>query len=431
MARHKILLADDSATIRKVVELTFADEGVDVFSVSDGDAAMTKFVEIQPDLVMADVNMPGMGGYRLCEMIKQDESTQHIPFILLVGSFEPFDPGEASRVGSNYYFTKPFRSIRELVEKVTEYLELGGDSSSIEAETADIEDLYNDSFQTTLEMPRPEVEAAAFAVESEDDEPPRLDETQAFDAIDSADDVHLLDLDQPDDDIQFPDVAEPAGVEQTPEPFLEETAPETDAADVGVLTERSPWEVPVAVQTDEREPPASISLELGDPGMDDEIIETSHPGADAELVEAHPPYEPPPDAQAAEPIDPFVERVQISATESKTDVAMSEFDWDTGEEPAGREVPAVEPVPSPIKFAFDEIETAAAETTLDDQAPVDEKPAAEQPVTLPNHVTPELIESIVQAVLEKMSDRAVRDVATQAVPRIAEKLIREALDDER
>ena len=58
--RKKILLADDSATIRKVIELTFEDEGIDVYSVADGDAAMKKFVEIEPDLVLADVNMPGM-----------------------------------------------------------------------------------------------------------------------------------------------------------------------------------------------------------------------------------------------------------------------------------------------------------------------------------------------------------------------------------
>ncbi len=59
--RKKILLADDSATIRKVIELTFADEGIDVYSVADGDAAMKKFVEIDPDLVI-----PGAGSLREC-----------------------------------------------------------------------------------------------------------------------------------------------------------------------------------------------------------------------------------------------------------------------------------------------------------------------------------------------------------------------------
>ncbi|MCW5959366.1 MAG: response regulator [Pyrinomonadaceae bacterium] len=119
MSKRKLLLADDSVTIQKVVNLTFADEGIDVISVGDGNSAMEKFVESTPDLVMVDVNMPGLDGYRICEMIKQDEETKHVPVILLVGSFEPFDENEARRVGANDYLTKPFQSIRQLVNKVT------------------------------------------------------------------------------------------------------------------------------------------------------------------------------------------------------------------------------------------------------------------------------------------------------------------------
>lgn len=119
MSKHKLLLADDSVTIQKVVNLTFADEGIEVIAVGDGNSAMEKFVEDTPDLVMVDVNMPGVDGYRICEMIKQDDETKHVPVILLVGSFEPFDENEARRVGANDYLTKPFQSIRQLVNKVT------------------------------------------------------------------------------------------------------------------------------------------------------------------------------------------------------------------------------------------------------------------------------------------------------------------------
>ena len=72
MSKRKLLLADDSITIQKVVNLTFADEGIEVTAVSDGDTAMEKFVENTPDLVMVDVNMPGLDGYRICEIIKQN-----------------------------------------------------------------------------------------------------------------------------------------------------------------------------------------------------------------------------------------------------------------------------------------------------------------------------------------------------------------------
>jgi DNA-binding response OmpR family regulator len=70
--------------------------------------------------------MPGFDGYRICEIIKQDDETKHIPVILLVGSFEPFDEEEAWRVGADDYLTKPFQSIRQLVGKVTALLDAAG-----------------------------------------------------------------------------------------------------------------------------------------------------------------------------------------------------------------------------------------------------------------------------------------------------------------
>lgn len=140
MSKRKLLLADDSITIQKVVNLTFADEGIEVITVGDGDAAMKKFVEITPDLVMADVNMPGIDGYRICEMIKQDDETKRIPVILLVGSFEPFDEEEARRVGADDYLTKPFQSIRQLVNKVTDLLNsANGETPASVEETAQSE----------------------------------------------------------------------------------------------------------------------------------------------------------------------------------------------------------------------------------------------------------------------------------------------------
>ncbi len=144
MSKRKLLLADDSITIQKVVNLTFADEDIDVITVGDGDAAMRKFAEDTPDLVMADVNMPGLDGYRICEMIKRDDETKHIPVVLLVGSFEPFDEGRARQVGANDFLTKPFQSIRQLVNKVSDLL----NGANAENEV--------DSFADTLEnIPKP------------------------------------------------------------------------------------------------------------------------------------------------------------------------------------------------------------------------------------------------------------------------------------
>jgi CheY-like chemotaxis protein len=128
-----LLLADDSATIRKVVELTFSDEGLEVVTVADGQQALDKLDEIIPDIVLADIFMPAPNGYEVCEHIKRSERFRHIPVMLLVGSFEPFDEAEARRVGADDYLTKPFQSIRALVGKVRDLM--SGSSGSEEATT--------------------------------------------------------------------------------------------------------------------------------------------------------------------------------------------------------------------------------------------------------------------------------------------------------
>ena len=118
LAGRKLLLADDSATIQKVIDLTFADEGVQVVSVGNGREAIDCLAEIQPDVVLADVFMPSPNGYEVCEYVKTNEQFKHIPVMLLVGSFEPFDEAEARRVGADDILTKPFQSIRRLIDRV-------------------------------------------------------------------------------------------------------------------------------------------------------------------------------------------------------------------------------------------------------------------------------------------------------------------------
>ncbi len=118
LAGRKLLLADDSITIQKVVALTFADEGVEVVAVSDGHEAIERLQVITPDIVLADVFMPEVNGYEVCRYIKQNAKLKHIPVMLLVGSFEPFDEAEARRVGADDILTKPFQSIRRMIDKV-------------------------------------------------------------------------------------------------------------------------------------------------------------------------------------------------------------------------------------------------------------------------------------------------------------------------
>jgi CheY-like chemotaxis protein len=114
-----ILLADDSVTIQKVVELTFMEEDVEVVAVGSGAEAVEKLEEVDPSLVIADVHMPAPDGFELCRLVKQKRPG--VPVLLLVGTFEAFDPQDVQDCGAEGYLKKPFDS-QELMRQVEELL---------------------------------------------------------------------------------------------------------------------------------------------------------------------------------------------------------------------------------------------------------------------------------------------------------------------
>lgn len=118
---RRILLADDSITIQKVVELTFSDSDFDVISVGNGDQALRKAREVRPDIALLDVIMPEKNGYEVCQILKQDPDLRRMPVLLLTGTFESFDRERADQVGADGYLTKPFES-QMLISKVEELL---------------------------------------------------------------------------------------------------------------------------------------------------------------------------------------------------------------------------------------------------------------------------------------------------------------------
>lgn len=149
------------------MNLTFADEGFDVVAVGDGDAAVREIAASQPDIVLADVHMPGPSGYEICSLLRGIDETADTPVILLVGAFEQFDPDEAERAGADAFVTKPFQSIRELVDQVKVLLARKAELPAVvapatdnivepapaEKDTRDIDSLYERSFAETVEMP--------------------------------------------------------------------------------------------------------------------------------------------------------------------------------------------------------------------------------------------------------------------------------------
>ena len=116
---RKILLADDSLTIQKVVELTFMEGDFEVTAVSNGDDALAQLAEMSPDVVIADVHMPGADGFQICRATK--EGHPGVPVLLLVGTFEPFEESSAAASGADAHLKKPFDS-QELLRLVEELL---------------------------------------------------------------------------------------------------------------------------------------------------------------------------------------------------------------------------------------------------------------------------------------------------------------------
>jgi CheY-like chemotaxis protein len=177
-----ILLADDSATIRKVVELTFSDTEFHIESVSSGAEAVERLEALRPDVVLADVVMPEPTGYEICRRIKS--SGRPVPVLLLAGTFEAFDHEQARACGADGCLLKPFES-RTLLDRVTSLLadRDAVTTSPVEPVASDPEPAETAAVPSAMEVEElraPETEPVE--IESIPDPPPGID-SETIDAI--------------------------------------------------------------------------------------------------------------------------------------------------------------------------------------------------------------------------------------------------------
>jgi DNA-binding response OmpR family regulator len=110
-----ILLADDSAHAQRMGERILREEGFAVVSVTDGETALLRMSDVDPDLVIADVFLPGRDGFELCRSIKNTH--RHVRVILTAGLLETFDEDEARRAGCDAILKKPFEA-SQVVETI-------------------------------------------------------------------------------------------------------------------------------------------------------------------------------------------------------------------------------------------------------------------------------------------------------------------------
>ena len=415
MSQRKLLLADDSITIQKVVNLTFADEGIEVVAVGDGDAAMERLSAFNPDLIMADVNMPGLNGYQICERIKQSDEFNKIPVILLVGSFEPFDESEAQRVGADDFLTKPFQSIRQLVNKVNELLDADENKSFPEeneySENSPViqdEDSYSEAAQSS------------FTDNEIDDEMIQtipsgfgLDETGKFETKETFESSSDLTETQPLSDEAIRNISGSGNEEfssannlstdnYSGEQNFQETYPEE--------THRE-FSRPSDLDFDD-----DFLLEL--PPDENEIRE-SEISEEAKFVGSE-------EIEQAEPatISDEDKTVEIETKTEETAIASEDetVDSTNREEISTNYNYIAEPGESEREISGN---PEQAETQI-----VDEQ---EQPNTASfvasSQLSPETIDIIVQKVVEKLSDKAVRDVAWEVVPQMTDLIVKKMAEE--
>ena len=117
----RLLLADDSVTIQRVIELTFADEGIDVVSVGDGQQAIDRLSAERFDVVLADVGMPGVDGFAVATYVRSRPDLATLPVVLLTGAFDTVDRERVAAVNAAGVLAKPFEP-QMVIAKVREVL---------------------------------------------------------------------------------------------------------------------------------------------------------------------------------------------------------------------------------------------------------------------------------------------------------------------
>jgi twitching motility two-component system response regulator PilG len=122
----KVMVIDDSKTIRRTAETLLKKEGCDVITAVDGFDALAKIADTHPSIIFVDIMMPRLDGYQTCALIKNNAAFKQTPVIMLSSKDSLFDRAKGRIVGSDQYLTKPFSKV-ELLGAIREHLGTSGE----------------------------------------------------------------------------------------------------------------------------------------------------------------------------------------------------------------------------------------------------------------------------------------------------------------
>ena len=117
----KVMVIDDSKTIRRTAETLLKKEGCEVITATDGFEALSKITDHRPDIIFIDIMMPRLDGYQTCALIKRNKNYKETPVILLTSKDGLFDRARGRMAGSDQYLTKPFTQ-DTLIDAVNNYI---------------------------------------------------------------------------------------------------------------------------------------------------------------------------------------------------------------------------------------------------------------------------------------------------------------------
>ena len=399
---YTLLLADDSVTIQRVIELTFADEDVNVIAVSDGDQAIACAEASPPDIVLTDIGMPGKNGYEVAKYIKQSPKLSHIPVLLLTGAFEPVDQARANEAGCDGVLAKPFEP-QLVIGRVKDLLAKSASSRTAAPPTAAAP---APPAAPTAPAPPPRPVAAWDAPLDQpattttgspalDDYFDRLD--AAFQTLPGSTPAAAAPEGKAASDIDWfgePDSSAPAS-----EPW---DLPAADSVPADVADLSLSYESPQAAGDTLGAPMENAPGAPAAPGMDTTATErgaaapVSHEARPAAIAAAAPPPSIP--AAPAPPAPP-------AAVASTTTAASAPV-----------QLPTIKSLP-PLAEAFAAI--LAAEQH-------DAGEPAQWPGSSPS--SDDLVDQVTRRVLDHLSDKVVRDAVSDIVSQIAERLVREEIE---
>ena len=378
---YKLLLADDSVTIQRVIELTFSGEDVDVFAVSDGEQAIARIQTDRPDIVLADIGMPKRSGYDVAAFIKGDPALKHIPVLLLAGAFEPVDDAQAADVGCDGVLVKPFEP-QHVIARVRELLE-GKKSEPVRA-PAPV------SAARVEAPPAPSPALVEQRVAPKPIEFPRREEPQPSPSVHDRDSVDAFDL---------ADAATASGETLVPRsPVADESLDEYfDRLDAAFATLSG-----VSMPSGERPDEGAFDDRLDVPTLDD-------------LLGSDPGTLPPSSIDLplnAPTVTPFAAKPLVAPPPVEPPDATFTL------------TPAPAPAASSGHVVADAFTALlAVEQGEPGAMPVRLTAAPAEPV-----ITDAFLDEVVRRVIERLSPGAARDVITDIVSEVAERLVREEIE---